>query len=243
MALFAIGDLHLSFSSARHMEEFDPIWKNHHIKLAESFKENITDSDTVLLTGDHTWGGHLSTCMPELEWICNLPGRKILLRGNHDIFWQVKGTKKLQATFEGRLNFLQNGYEVYEEYAIVGSKGYCYEPWDWHDKAKQRAKKRYLREVERLRTGFEAACEAGYSRFIMALHYPPTEIADSGNEYGGYPDSCFTRLAKEYGCEMVVYSHLHGKERFADSLTGMHDGIMYQLVSADYLNFSPMKLM
>lgn len=243
MALYAIGDIHLTFNSSKDMSVYGDIWKEHEERFYKNYMEVIGPEDTVVFTGDHTWGGHLSTCRPDIEWICNLPGRKILLRGNHDIFWQVKRTKRLNEEYRDRLFFLQDNYAVYGDYALVGSKGYCYEPWDNNENALEHAERRYMKEERRVRKSLELASEAGYSRFIMFLHYPPTEIVSSGNQYGGNPKSCFTQLAEEYGVRMVVYSHLHGDARFYDSLMGMHDGIEYQLVSGDYLGFMPKKIM
>jgi len=244
LALFVIGDLHLSIAGGKKMDIFDPIWIDHEKKLKENISALVKPEDTLVLNGDHTWGGHLSTCMPDLMWIINeLPGHKVMLRGNHDIFWNAKKTNRLNRDFKGQLFFLQNNFYPYGDYALVGSKGYCYEPWDRDPNAKNRAAKRYEREVARVEKGFEAARESGYKKFILFLHYPPTEIASSENEYGGRYESCFTRLAKEYGTEQVIYSHLHGKDRFGDSLQGVHDGILYRLVSADFLNFVPVQLL
>ncbi len=243
MALYAIGDIHLTFHSDKDMSVFGEVWRNHEEKFLKNYTEIITPDDTVVFTGDHTWGGHLSTCRPDLDWICELPGRKILLRGNHDIFWQIKKTRRLMEEYRDRLYFLQDNFWSYGEYALVGSKGYCYEPWDNNERALELAAERYRREEKRVRKSFEVAKAAGYEKFILFLHYPPTEIESSGNEFGGNPDSCFTRLAKEYGAGMVVYSHLHGEERFNDSLMGVHEGVEYRLVSGDYLGFRPVKLM
>lgn len=244
MALFTIGDLHLSIAGGKKMDVFDDIWIEHENKLEENICSIVKEDDTLVITGDHTWGGHLSTCMPDLKWIEEkLPGRKILLRGNHDIFWRPEKTNKLNREFEGGLFFLQNNFFEYEDYAIVGSKGYCYEPWDKTADAKARAGYRYERELKRVKKSLDKAKAAGYNKYIMFLHYPPTEIEDSECGYGGRLESCFTRLAKEYGVEKVVYSHLHGRDRFADSLQGEHNGIEYYLVSADYLNFVPVQLL
>ena len=116
-----------------------------------------------------------------------LPGRKILLRGNHDMFWDAKKTEKLNEMFKGKL--------------------------------------------ERLRYSFEVAKAAGYEKFIMFLHYPPTSI--------GEMESPFTLMAQEYGAEKVIYSHCHGEKRYDDSFKGYVEGIEYKLVSGDYLNFKP----
>ena len=231
MALYAIGDLHLSFSVDKPMEVFDPIWKGHEKKLLKQIRKRVKDEDTLLLTGDHSWGRNLSECEEDLRFIEALPGRKILLRGNHDMFWDAKKTKKLNDLYKDRLFFLQDNYAVYEDIALVGTKGYCYEGKD----SVEHFFKIRDRELLRLRHSFELAKADGYEKFIMLLHYPPTSI--------GEMKSPFTQMAKEYGAMKVIYSHCHGNDRFDDSYKGMVDGIDYHLVSADFLRFKPERIL
>ncbi len=231
MSLYALGDLHLSFSVDKSMEVFDFIWKNHEKKIEKNWRRLIGQQDTIVLTGDHSWGRNLEQCREDFAFITALPGRKILLRGNHDMFWDAKKTERLNEEFRGKLSFLQNNYFVYEDYALVGSKGYCFEGKD----SREHFLKIRDREEQRLRTSFEAARAAGFSRFIMFLHYPPTSI--------GEQESVFTRMAEEYGAEQVIYSHCHGRERFDDSFKGVVNGIRYSLVSGDYLNFKPQRIL
>ena len=227
MALYAIGDFHLSFSVDKPMDRFGHEWKNHTKKLQKYWHKCVTASDTVVITGDHSSVRNLKECEQDLEFIAELPGRKILLRGNHDMFWDAKKTQRLNDLYRGRLEFLQNNFYIYEDYALVGTKGYCYEGKDSYE----HFEKIRDRELERLRLSFEAAVGAGYQKFIMFLHYPPTSI--------GEEESCFTRIAKEYGATKVIYSHCHGKDRFDDSFKGYVNGVEYKLVSADYLKFKP----
>lgn len=231
MALYAMGDFHLAFSVEKPMEIFDPIWKNHEKKINKYCRRVVKMEDTLVITGDHSWGRNLEECRKDLEFIENLPGRKILLRGNHDMFWQASQTERLNRQFIGRLEFLQNNFFAYGEYALVGTKGYCFEGKD--------SEKHFLkirnREVSRLRKSFDLAREAGYRKFIMFLHYPPTSI--------GEQESPFTRLAEEYSAEKVIYSHCHGKERYDDSFKGSVNGIEYKLVSGDYLKFKPEQIL
>lgn len=128
MSLYAIGDLHLHYQSQLRApgQLTEKVWKNHE----ERFRKNcalIRDSDTLVLVGDHSWGRNLDECEKDLQYIINLPGRKVLLRGNHDMFWDAKKTAALNARFEGRLFFLQNNYFPYRDYALVGTKGYTFE--------------------------------------------------------------------------------------------------------------------
>ena len=231
MALYAMGDFHLSFLAGKSMDIFGSVWKNHVKKIEKYCNKRIRPEDTLVITGDHSRGRKLAECEPDLEFIESLPGRKILLRGNHDMFWDAKRTEKLNALYKGRLYFLQNNYYAYGDYALVGSKGYCYEGKDSYE----HFEKIRDRELDRLNASFGKAAEAGYQKFIMFLHYPPTSV--------GEQESCFTRLAEEYGAEQVVYSHCHGADRFGDSFRGMVNGIEYRLVSSDYLKFKPVKIL
>lgn len=205
----------------------------------------MTDEDTLVLVGDHSWGRNLSECEQDLQYICDLPGRKILLRGNHDMFWNPKKTEKLNEQFAGKLHFLQNNYFSCGEYALVGTKGYTFEgPFyldrygnirGWDEKEAEHAEKLVEREIERLMISFEAAKADGYEKFIMFLHYPPTNILQD--------NSAFTKLAEKYGAEQVIYGHCHGESRFHDSIRGKKRGIRYSLVSGDCVRWHPLKVL
>ena len=231
MALFAIGDLHLSFGVDKPMDVFGREWIAHERKIQKYWKKLVSPEDTVVITGDHSWGRNLKECGPDLEFIASLPGRKILLRGNHDMFWDAKRTARLNELFEGKLEFLQNNHYAYGEYALVGTKGYCYEGLD----SEEHFGKIVSRELDRLQKSFESARMAGYRKYIMFLHYPPTSI--------GEMESGFTRMAEDYGAEQVVYSHCHGAARYDDSFHGEVNGVVYHLVSLDYLKFKPRKIL
>ncbi|MEE0546692.1 MAG: metallophosphoesterase [Peptococcaceae bacterium] len=241
MALYALGDLHLSFQADKSMDMFGKAWKHHERKIEKYVNKIVTPDDTLVLTGDHSWGRKLDECQEDLAFIERLPGRKILLRGNHDMFWDAKKTARLNDAFAGRLFFLQNNFASYQDYALVGTKGYTFEgpfyldPWGrivgWDEENEQHAEKLVAREMVRLRDSFEQATAAGYRKFIMFLHYPPTNILEDA--------SPFTDIAEEYGVETVVYSHCHGAKRFGDSLRGTVRGVNYMLVSGDYLDFKP----
>jgi len=241
MALYALGDLHLSFQADKPMDGFGPVWKNHEKKIERYVHEIVRPGDTLVLTGDHSWGRKLDQCREDLAFIERLPGRKILIRGNHDMFWDAKKTARLNEEYAGRLFFLQDNFAVYGEYALVGTKGYTFEgPFyldrrgrilGWDQERESQAKKLVEREMERLKKSFRQAEEAGFRKFIMFLHYPPTNILEE--------ESPFTKIAEEYGAEAVVYSHCHGESRFADSIRGNYHGIRYLLVSGDYVDFRP----
>ena len=241
MALYALGDLHLSFQANKPMDAFGKVWKHHERKIEKYVNQIVGPEDTLVLTGDHSWGRKLSECREDLAFIERLPGRKILLRGNHDMFWDVGKTKRLNEEFAGKMFFLQNNFAVYQDYALVGTKGYTFEgPFyldrrgrviGWEEEREEQAKKLVFREITRLRESFRMAQEAGYRKYLMFLHYPPTNILEE--------TSPFTEIAEEYGVSAVVYSHCHGESRFGDSIRGEFHGIRYMLVSGDYLNFRP----
>lgn len=231
MALYAMGDLHLPSTRGFDMDAFGSIWHDHVRKIRKNWLRRVGPDDTIVLTGDHSWGRNLDQALPDLEWIAALPGTKILLRGNHDMFWESGRTQALNDTFAGRLFFLQNNFYTYGPVALVGTKGYCWEGLDSPD----HADKLQQREAERLARSFDAAEQAGYRRFIVFLHYPPTGI--------GQMTSPLIDLCRARGAEQVIYSHAHGEYNYHTSYEGTIDGINYELVSSDYLRFKPLKIL
>ena len=229
MSLYAIGDLHLSHYVNKPMEVFGSHWKEHHERIKKDWLARVKDSDTVLIPGDISWAINMTEAMPDLKWIEDLPGRKVLLRGNHDYWWS--SVSKLNESFH-RMEFLQNNYFTYEDYAICGARG-----WISPNKNNftSQDEKIYNREVNRLKLSLQKAREDGYTKIICMLHYPPT------NEL--HEKSLFTETFREYGVEIVLYGHLHGKDYYKYSLQGVHDEINYHLVSCDYLDFKLFKVL
>ena len=247
MSLFAIGDLHLHFQSELKApgQLHDPVWKDHEEKFRKNCRELVSAEDTLVLAGDHSWGKNLAQCEEDFRYIAGLPGRKILTRGNHDMFWDVKKTAALNRQFRPELTFLQEGYEVYRDYALTATKGHTFEgPFylnrsgriiGWDEAEEEHSKKLVARELVRLRAAFEAAKADGFRKFIMFLHYPPTSILEKR--------SGFTDIAEEYGAEQVIYAHCHGQSRFHDSIQGSFRGRQYRLVSGDFLQWVPLKIL
>ena len=247
MSLYAIGDLHLHYQSVLKAQGQlrDPAWRDHEVRFRKNCAALVRPGDTLVLLGDHSWGRNMAECERDMEYIMALPGRKILLRGNHDMFWDAKKTAALNRQFEGKLFFLQNNYFSYGDCALVGTKGYTFEgPFyldrrgkikGWDEREAAHAEKLVERELERLRASFDAARQDGFHRFIMFLHYPPTNILQRR--------SAFTDIAEEYGVEKVVYAHCHGRTRFHDSLEGTVRGVEYRLVSGDYLLWKPERIL
>lgn len=247
MGLYAIGDLHLHFRSPlkARAQMKDRAWRGHEEKFRKNCAKLLTPEDTLVLVGDHSWGRDLAECEEDLRFIMGLPGRKILTRGNHDMFWSAGKTAELNARYAGELEFLQGNCFGYRDYALVGTKGSCFEgPFridargrvvDWDEKAEEHAKKLAERELQRLRQSFEAARAEGYRKYVVFLHYPPTSILEE--------ESGYTAMAEEYGAEQLIYAHCHGQARFFDSIQGEKNGVRYSLVSGDYLNWQPFKIM
>lgn len=227
MALFAISDLHLAFDLDKPMDIFGQQWNKHEEKIKCNWQKTISDDDLVLIAGDISWGINEDESINDLRWIENLPGKKIISKGNHDYWW--KSITKLNSMFE-RTKFIQNNFYFYKDYAICGTRGWI---CPGSDKFTAKDEKIYLRELVRLKLSLEAARNAGYKKYIVMLHYPPT------NEK--FEQSDFIDIFKEYNVEKVIYGHLHGAA-LNRVLSGVHDGIEYIISSADYLDFCPKEI-
>ncbi len=246
MSLYALGDLHLHFQTElKAIGQKSGVWRHHEQKFQKNCAKMIDANDTLVLVGDHSWGKNLNECEQDLAYIADLPGRKILTRGNHDMFWDAKKTRQLNEKFQPKLNFLQDGFEVYQDYALVGTKGFTFEgPYyldrrgriiGWDEEKEEHAKKLVERELARLRASLEMAKNEGYQKFIIFLHYPPTNILEES--------SGFTDIAEEFRAEQVIYAHCHGESRFHDSIQGEFHGVEYRLVSGDFLRWKPYKVL
>ena len=224
MALYAISDLHLGFNEDKPMDIFGEKWTGHPEKIKNNWIKKVNKEDTVLIAGDISWAMNSDSSSIDLQWIEELPGKKILSRGNHDYWWN--SIKKLNASFENT-KFLQNNYYSYEDYAICGTRGWT---CPGGDKFTEKDRKIYQRELIRLRLSLDEAKKNGFSKFIVMLHYPPI------NE--GFEESDFVKIIKEYGVEKVIYGHLHGPS-LKKVLNGKVDGVEYIMTSADFLDFDP----
>lgn len=227
MCLYAISDLHLALSGDKPMDIFGEQWLNHDEKIKKNWQEKIGTEDTVLIAGDISWSMKMEDGLKEIEWIHNLPGRKIIVKGNHDYWWN--SISKLNNLYED-IRFIQNNFFVYEDYAICGTRGWT---CPGGDNFSQHDQKIYDREIIRLKLSIENAKKAGYEKYIVMLHYPP--VNDK------YEESEFIKVIKEYGAQKVIYGHIHGPA-LNKVFEGMRDGIEYIVTSADYLNFNPKKI-
>ena len=228
MALYAISDLHLAFNVDKPRDIFGDRWLNHDEKIKKNWEEKVTEEDTVLIAGDISWSMRAEDSKYDLDWIDSLPGKKIISKGNHDYWWQ--GIGKLNKMYENT-KFIQNNFYNYEDYAICGTRGWISPD---SDKFTGHDRKIYDRELIRLRLSLDMAKKEGYSKFIVMIHYPPT------NE--NYEETEFTKVFKEYGVEKVVYGHLHGPANFKIKNQTV-DGIEYINTSCDFINFDHVKLL
>lgn len=224
MALFAISDLHLDMTGDKPMDIFGDNWIGHDRKIKSNWMNKITCEDTVIIAGDISWSMNMGDEFLDLQWIHHLPGKKILVKGNHDYWWN--GITKLNSLYDD-MSFIQNNFFPYKDYALCGTRGWnCpgSENFSQHDE------KIYKRELMRMRNSLSCAVEAGYSKFIAAIHYPP--IGEK------FMSSGFKDIFEEYKVEKVIYGHLHG-ETSLKAVTGDLNGIEYILTSADYIDFDP----
>lgn len=228
MALYAISDLHLASAGDKPMDIFGQNWYRHDEKIKDNWLELVSEDDTVLVAGDISWSMKMEQGMKDLEWIHNLPGRKIMVKGNHDYWWT--SITKLNKLFED-MNFIQNNFFTYEDYAICGTRGWTYpggENFTGHDE------KIYKRELTRLKLSLESASKAGYEKFIVMMHYPPTST--------DFDDTEFTKIFEEHGVSKVIYGHLHGPV-LATVKNDVKNGVEYIMTACDYINFRPVKLL
>ena len=228
--LFAIGDLHLSFSSDKPMDVFGDNWENHYEKFESNWLNLVSDDDVIYIPGDISWALKFEDAIPDLEWIHRLPGTKVILKGNHDLWWN--SISKLRSLWPDDMKFIQNDSLVFQgkdsEFVLCGSRGWV-TPEDKYYVAKD-DEKIYNRELQRLRMSLDSARGKGVDNIILGMHFPPT---------GGGNKSGFTELIEEYGIKTVIYGHLHGFEAYKKGIKGNIGNAEYHLVSADYIDFSP----
>ena len=233
MSVFAISDLHLSFYRDKPMDIFGDNWKNHPDKIKNNWNKIVSDDDFVLVPGDVSWAKSMTEFQPDLDFIHKLNGKKIFISGNHDYWWG--STSKLNELYEDMIFLKNNFYSLSisnEKVALCGTRGWLC-PNDTfftpHDE------KIYKREVNRLKLTLDMAVNAGFEKFIVMTHYPVTNDKKE--------TSMFIDVLSKYPVEKVIYGHLHGEACFDNSFQGVVDGIEYIFVSADFLDFKPIKIM
>ncbi len=227
--IYTIGDLHLPFGAGNKPMDIFPGWTNHVERLLENWNSKITDDDTVVLVGDHSWALKLEESRKDLEFIDKeLKGRKILSKGNHDLWWST--TKKITdfVTDNGfsTISFLFNNAFLVEGVSICGTRGWISENGEPADQ------KVLNREAGRLEASLLAGVKLG-GELVAFIHYPPI--------YGTEENVLITEILHKYDVKRCFYAHLHGYS-IKGALNGERGGVSYKLVSADSLGFDPIKV-
>lgn len=227
MALYAIGDLHLSLGTNKPMDVFGGAWVGYVEKLRQGVSV-IRPEDTTVLVGDLSWAMNLNQAYQDFSWIDAIPGRKIIVKGNHDYWWSTAAKFYKfceQYGFKDQW-ILNNNFYEYDGYALCGTRGWFFE----EDRSGVHDKKVFDRELQRLETSLKAA---GDMPKLTFLHYPP--------KYRGYDCHEIIALLKKYEVKKCYYGHLHGASHKL-AIEGLWDGIEYKLVSADRLDFHPFQV-
>ncbi len=229
MAIYTIGDLHLSFGTDKPMDKFG--WGNHSKTLKQNWIENVKSQDTVILPGDFSWAINFEEAAQDFAFLDDLPGQKILAKGNHDYWWNTitKMEKYLAENHFSTIKFLQNNSYLVEGKIIVGTRGWMTNSWNSEENYKI-----LKREKERLKLSIESGIkEFGEKREMLCfLHYPPFFKEKVPEEIS------FIEAMKQYGINHCFYGHLHG-ESHKEAFMGEYEGIRFELVSSDYLDFMP----
>lgn len=224
--IYALADLHLDYTEEKSMEVFGSAWENYQEKIFKNWRDTIKQSDTVLIPGDISWAMDLEDAKVDLKKIEDLPGRKILMKGNHDYWWS--SLNKLKKLGFKSIDFLQNNAFEVEDYIICGTRGWISRDsrdFDYHDE------KIFKRELLRLENSIGSIQKK--KKLIVNFHYPPINSDGTLNE--------FFELAKKYPTDTIVYGHLHGKgHRLIKE--GKYDLINLVCASADYLDFKPVRI-
>ena len=221
MSIFAISDLHLSFGVDKPMNIFKG-WDNHTEQIRANWTRLVGQNDTVVLPGDLSWGLKLEETLEDFKFLEGLPGKKILLKGNHDLWWST--AKKIRDFWEENgiksCDIVFNNCYVAENFAIAGTRGWFYD--------EQGTKKVKMREAGRLETSLKCAKETGLP-ILTFLHYPPAYKDNVSEE--------IMSVLKKYDIKTVYHGHIHGAG--FHNATDEYDGIKFKLISCDCTHFTP----
>ena len=231
MSIYVIGDLHLSYGTNKPMKIFGDIWDNYEEKLKQNWISKISNEDTILLPGDFSWGIDLEESLKDFEFINNLPGRKILLKGNHDYWWTT--LKKMNKFIEDHgfknIEFLYNNAIESENHIIVGTRG-------WTFLENEENQKILARELLRLENSIQAGIKmyGDKKEIICIMHYPPVVK-------GNLETSKFIELMNKYNIKKCFYGHLHGYSH-NERIEGIVKNVELKLISSDFIKFDPVKI-
>lgn len=229
MKIFAIADLHFDSKKEKPMNIFGDNWANHEEKIMENWKATVGNDDLVLVPGDISWAVKLDEAIDDLLRIDELPGTKIIGKGNHDYWWST--SSKLDKLGLKTVKFLKNNSYEFDRAVICGTRG-----WDTMEERSEDAnnEKIYLREMNRLKLSLESAVKSK-NAVIAMLHYPPFDSNGLPNE--------FFEILREYKVQVCLYGHLHGEEGHKNVREGMIEQISVHCVSSDYMDFKLKKIM
>lgn len=228
MALYAIGDLHLCLGAPKPMDIFGGAWVGYMDKLKEGMSV-ITEEDTTVLLGDLSWALDLPSAKADFAWINSIPGKKIILKGNHDYWWSTAAKFQKFCAENGfdNMHLLNNNFYEYDGYAICGTRGWFFE----EERSGEHDEKVFKRELIRLEASLKAAQDR--TKYVF-LHYPP--------RYKGYECTEILDLLKKYEVHRCFYGHLHSaSHRLA--VEGLWDGVDFRLVASDYTGFRPVMVL
>ena len=240
MSIYAIGDLHLSLNKEKPMDIFGGNWKKHAQKIKENWKNTVQDNDLVILPGDFSWEMHLKDMYNDFAYLNDLPGKKLLLKGNHDYWWTTlaKMREFLQENKFENIDFLYNNSYLFEDKIIAGTRGWALNDTENSDKMNHR-------EEERLKLSLQSGVDNfGDKEIICIMHYPPIieeNKNDANNQSKNLKVSNYVQIMKEYNVKTCLYGHLHG-ESHKEAFEGIIEGINFKLVSSDYLDFKLYKV-
>ena len=226
MRLFAIGDLHLPGGQEKPMDVFGGHWQDHFARIAQDWRSRVADEDVVLIPGDTSWAMQLADAIPDLQSIGELPGRKLLIKGNHDYWWG--GIGQVRRILPESVQAIQHNAVDLGCAVVCGTRGWMYPTRE--TPLSPEDTRVFDREMIRLELALKEAVKLADGRPVLAmLHYPPLYQQDR--------DTPFTALLEKYPVHTVVYGHLHGAGIRA-GFTGEHHGVRYLLASCDSLHFS-----
>ncbi len=230
MNIFSISDLHLDINNTKPMDIFGPVWHNHLDKITTDWREKVTDGDVVILAGDYSWAMKLEDVVPDFELLNSLPGKKIIIRGNHDFWWS--SVSRVREKLPPNAFALQNDAIKIGEYIFCGNRGWLIPDGKF---ATEENKKIYARELIRLELSLQSAkkLQENNEKIIFITHYPPFNNRIEPSEY--------TKKLEEYGVCAVVFAHLHGYIN-RNMMYNEINGIKYYLTSCDALKNTLIKI-
>ena len=224
MAVYAIADLHLSFGTDKPMDVFFG-WNDYVQKLQTNWEKLVGAQDTVVIPGDISWGINYAEALPDLQWLDALPGKKLLLKGNHDLWWDTmnKNARLKESAQLESIDFVFNNAYPCQNIAVCGTRSWFF------DAEKSADKKVLLREVGRLQRSVDAAKQTGKEPVVF-LHYPPLSLLEECEE--------ILDCLVQNGIKRCYYGHMHGKAA-QSAFEGEKYGIQFHLIAADRLEFCP----